>query len=42
MAAIIREALEERRLNETKLATMDHRHFGIPRPRHVDSLTLLP
>ena len=30
------------RLNEPKLATLDHRHFGMMRPRHVDSLQLLP
>ncbi|MBI4311921.1 MAG: PIN domain-containing protein [Chloroflexi bacterium] len=30
------------RLNEPKLATLDHRHFSILRPRHVDSLQLLP
>ncbi len=30
------------RLNEPKLATLDHRHFGLLRPRHVDSLRLLP
>jgi predicted nucleic acid-binding protein len=30
------------RLNERKLATLDHRHFRMIRPRHVDSLTLLP
>ena len=30
------------RLNEPKLATLDHRHFGILRPRHVDALRLLP
>ena len=30
------------RLNEPKLATLDRRHFGLLRPRHVDSLTLLP
>lgn len=30
------------RLNEPKLATLDHRHFGMMRPRHVDSLILLP
>lgn len=30
------------RLNEPKLATLDHRHFGVMRPRHVDSLQLLP
>ena len=30
------------RLNEPKLATLDHRHFGLLRPRHVDSLILLP
>jgi predicted nucleic acid-binding protein len=30
------------RLNEPKLATVDHRHFGMMRPRHVDALELLP
>jgi len=30
------------RLDEPKLATLDHRHFGTLRPRHVDALTLLP
>lgn len=30
------------RLNEPKLATLDHRHFSVIRPRHVDSLQLLP
>ena len=30
------------RLNEPKLATLDHRHFQILRPRHVDALRLLP
>jgi predicted nucleic acid-binding protein len=30
------------RLNEPKLATLDRRHFGILRPRHVESLNLLP
>jgi predicted nucleic acid-binding protein len=30
------------RLNEPKLATLDHRHFGMLRPRHVDALTFLP
>lgn len=30
------------RLNEPRLATLDHRHFGMMRPRHVDSLFLLP
>jgi predicted nucleic acid-binding protein len=30
------------RLNEPKLATLDHRHFAMMRPRHVDALTLLP
>ena len=29
-------------LGETKLATLDHRHFGVVRPRHCDALTLLP
>jgi hypothetical protein len=30
------------RLNEPKLATLDHRHFGMLRPRHVEALQLLP
>lgn len=30
------------RLNESKLATLDHRHFGTLRPRHTDALHLLP
>jgi len=30
------------RLRETKLATLDHRYFGVMRPRHVDALELLP
>lgn len=30
------------RLGEPKLATLDHRHFGMLRPRHVDALRLLP
>jgi uncharacterized protein len=30
------------RLNEPKLATLDRRHFGLLRPRHVDTLHLLP
>ena len=38
-AAIV--ALLER-LGEAKLATLDHRHFGTIRPRHVDALELLP
>lgn len=30
------------RLGEPKLATLDHRHFGILRPNHVAALDLLP
>jgi predicted nucleic acid-binding protein len=30
------------RLGEPKLATLDHRHFSIVRPRHMDALRLLP
>ena len=30
------------RLNEPKLATLDRRHSGPLRPRHVDALWLLP
>lgn len=30
------------RLNEPKLATLDHRHFAVVRPRHVEALSLLP
>jgi predicted nucleic acid-binding protein len=30
------------RLGESKLATLDHRHFGTMRPGHVETLELLP
>jgi predicted nucleic acid-binding protein len=30
------------RLGETKLATLDHRHFALLRPAHVEALQLLP
>lgn len=30
------------RLKETKVATLDHRHFTIVRPRHLPALRLLP
>jgi len=30
------------RLGERKLATLDRKHFGTMRPRHVDALELLP
>jgi hypothetical protein len=30
------------RLGEQKLATLDHRHFSVVRPRHVTGLELLP
>jgi len=30
------------RLREAKLATLDHRHFAVMRPRHTGSLELLP
>lgn len=30
------------RLGETKLASLDHRHFAMLRPRHCDTLKLLP
>jgi predicted nucleic acid-binding protein len=30
------------RLRETKLATLDHRHFATVRPKHVDAIELLP
>jgi predicted nucleic acid-binding protein len=30
------------RLGEHKLATLDHRHFAVLRPRHVEALDLLP
>jgi len=30
------------RLKETKLATLDRRHFSIVRPRHVPALRLIP
>ena len=34
-------ALAER-LGEERVATLDHRHFSVVRPAHVDALTLLP
>ena len=34
-------ALAER-LGETRLATLDHRHFAMLRPAHADALQLLP
>jgi predicted nucleic acid-binding protein len=30
------------RLKEPRLATLDKRHFGVMRPRHVKALRLLP
>jgi len=30
------------RLNIARIATLDRRHFGVVRPRHVDAFTLLP
>lgn len=30
------------RLDITEIATLDHRHFTVVRPRHTSSLTLLP
>lgn len=30
------------RLGENKLATLDHRHFSVLRPAHVEALQLLP
>jgi hypothetical protein len=30
------------RLGETRVATLDHRHFAVVRPRHCTHLTLLP
>lgn len=30
------------RLGESKVATLDHRHFSVVRPVHVAALTLLP
>jgi uncharacterized protein len=30
------------RLGESRLATLDHRHFGVLRPMHVEALQLLP
>jgi uncharacterized protein len=29
-------------LDEPKVATLDHRHFSVVQPDHVDALTLLP
>jgi hypothetical protein len=30
------------RMRESKLATLDHRHFAVLRPAHVEALDLLP
>lgn len=30
------------RLGERKVASLDHRHFGAVRPRHVEAIELLP
>lgn len=30
------------RLGVTEVATLDHRHFSVVRPRHVETFTLLP
>jgi predicted nucleic acid-binding protein len=30
------------RMGITEVATVDHRHFGVVRPRHVSAFTLLP
>ena len=30
------------RLGIAQIATMDRRHFGVVRPRHIDTFTLLP
>jgi hypothetical protein len=30
------------RLGESKLATLDHRHFTVVRPRHLPALRLVP
>lgn len=30
------------RLGVSEVATLDHRHFSVVRPRHVNALTLLP
>jgi predicted nucleic acid-binding protein len=30
------------RLGQTEVATLDRRHFGVVRPRHVKRFTLLP
>ena len=30
------------RLEEPKLATLDHRHFSVLHPRHISALRLLP
>jgi predicted nucleic acid-binding protein len=30
------------RLGVTDIATIDRRHFGVVRPRHIDAFTILP
>jgi len=34
-------ALAERH-EQSEIATLDHRHFAVVRPKHVDAFTLLP
>lgn len=42
-AAAIRAVLAiVERLNESKLATIDRRHFSLLQPEHVEALVLLP
>jgi hypothetical protein len=35
-------SLGAERLGETKLASLDHRHFSVLRARHCEALRLLP
>ncbi|MBF8266743.1 MAG: hypothetical protein HW388_251 [Dehalococcoidia bacterium] len=42
LRGLILFAFQGQEANEPKLATLDHRHFHVLRPRHVDALRLLP
>jgi predicted nucleic acid-binding protein len=43
-AMVIAEAayLIDRQLGATRIATLNHRHFTVVRPRHADAFELLP
>jgi hypothetical protein len=40
--ALANEDADAERLGETAIATLDHRHFTVVRPKHAEAFTLLP